>query len=67
MRWLVAIVIAFIAYQFGRWVKQADLVVANFNEIERLRVEIAELNGKIGELRETIRKLNTEKEEVVFQ
>ena len=70
MRWLINIVIAFIAYQFGRWVKQADLVVAHFNdrnEIERLRAEIAEMNGEIAELRETIRKLNTEKEEAVFQ
>ncbi len=40
---------AFVAYQIGRWVKQADLVLAHFNdrnEIERLRAEIAELKGK---------------------
>lgn len=49
MRMLVDIVIAFIGYQFGRWVKEADLVVAHFNdrnEIERLRAEIAELKSK---------------------
>jgi hypothetical protein len=49
MRLLVDIVLVFFAYQFGRWVKQADLVLAHFNdrnEIERLRTELAELKGE---------------------
>ena len=48
MRLLSYLVTAFIAYQVGRWVKQADLVLAHFNdrnEIERRRAEIAELKG----------------------
>lgn len=63
MIWLAFIVVAFVGYRFGRWVKDADLVVAHFNdrnEIERLRAEIAELETEAGEL-------NTEKEEAVFQ
>ena len=49
MTWLSHLVTAFIAYQVGRWVKEADLVMAHFNdrnEIERLRARIVELEGE---------------------
>lgn len=50
MRLLIDVVIAFVGYQFGCWVKEADLVMAHFddrNEIERLREKVAELEDEI--------------------
>jgi hypothetical protein len=57
VRWLVNIVIAFVAYQFGRWVKQADLVLAHFNdrnEIERLRAQVAGLEAQVADLEDAV-------------
>ena len=65
MRMLADIVIAFIAYTFGRWVKQADWSMAHFNdrnEIERLREKMAELRGDRRDAGDN-QKLNAEKEE----
>ena len=49
IRWVLRVAEFYVAYRFGRWVKEADLVMAHFNdrnEIERLRARIVELEEK---------------------
>lgn len=60
---LAFIVVAFIAYQFGRWVKRADLVRANFDD----RKEIEELRERVAELEDEIQQYENDERAVTWQ
>lgn len=63
MTWLAFVVVAFVAYQFGRWAAQSDSTMENYSD----RNEINRLTARVRELENEIQQHEVEERTVVWQ